>query len=343
MGTSAGRIGGQDRYETAARVAAEVTGGQRVGAVVVASGEDAAQGVDALTAGFLAGHLGAPVLLTRRDAVPPATTDALTAALGTDQSGGRVVVLGGPGVVSDAVVHSLGAAGAAVQRVAGDDRYATAAAAARAGAASIRSYALLAGAPAARTAVLASGTSPADALSAGPLVHAARVPLLLTARDALPPATLSALRDLGIGQVVVLGGRGVVSSQVLDALVAAGLGVLTVAGATRYDTAAVLLALASAPQLTGAAGEGDVGGFGLGFADAAQGLLANGARFPDALACGPLAGSRRQPLFLTAPGALSPETAALLAGTAVSSLRAVGLAGAVPDATLGAALAAANG
>ncbi|SDQ10064.1 cell wall-binding repeat-containing protein [Quadrisphaera sp. DSM 44207] len=360
-----GRIGGGDRYATAALVAEAFAADLPAGAVpgvVVASGEDAAGGIDALSATFLAGHVGAPVLLTARDRLPAPTRDAAAALLGGSGGGsgggssagagagagaGRTVhVMGGPAVVADAVLDHLRELlpGAQVVRVQGGDRYATAAAAARLGAASIAPRALLAGSPAARTALVASGTNPADGLSAGPLAYAGRVPLLLTARDALPDATRSALRDLGIAQVVVLGGSAVVSSRVLDALAADGLEVVVAAGATRYDTAAVLLALASAPQAgAGAAtGPGGVAGFGLGFADAAQGYLVNGVRFPDALASGPLAGSRQRPLYLTAPSGLSGETAGALAATATSSVTAIGLAGAVPDAVLEAADAAAR-
>jgi putative cell wall-binding protein len=350
VGAAAGRLGGADRYETAALVAAAVeqAAGRAPGttpAVVVASGEDAAGGVDALAASFVAAHVGGPVLLTRRDAVPAATTAALAALLGTEQSGAQVVVMGGTGVVSEGVARALAAAGATVTRVAGDDRYATAAAAARAGAASIGSYALLAGNGPARTAVLAGGLNPADGLSSGPLLHAAKVPLLLTQRDALPATTLGALRDLGITQVVAVGGSAAIGSGVFYALQAAGVRAVTVAGATRYDTAAVLMALASAPQL-GGGGYGtsaspDVGGFGLPFADATSGYLANGLRFPDALTCGPLAGTAGRPLFLTSPDGLSPETAGLLAAASASSLTGVGLGGALPDAVLAQAAAAA--
>ena len=331
------RIGGASRYETAALLADEFVAltGTAPRAVVLASGEDAKQGIDALSATFLAGVLGAPVLLTARETLPEPTREAL-ARLGAPD----VRVMGGPGVVSDAVLAALGAGGAAVSRVSGTDRYDTAATAARLGADAIASYALMEGVGSRRTALLASGTNPADGLSAGPLAYAARVPLLLTSRDQLPAPTAAAVRDLGIGQVVALGGSAAISPAVLAALDAAGVAVLTAAGASRFDTAAILLALASCPQLgpDAAAGEGSaVGGFGLAFADAAQGYLANGERFPDALAAGPVAGAALRPLFLTGATTLAAETAGVIGATAARSMTAVGLAGAVNDAVLAAA------
>ncbi|MBC3762887.1 cell wall-binding repeat-containing protein [Quadrisphaera oryzae] len=343
----ADRTGGEDRYATAALVAAQVVAvlraaGTPPGGVLLASGEDASGGIDALSASFLAGHLSAPLLLTARGSLPAPTAAALRDLLPALPGGPVVHVMGGPAVVAPDVERAVTALGARVVRVAGDDRYGTAAAAAALGAPSARAHALVGGPSGAspqRTAILASGTSPADALAAGPLACAARVPLLLTARDALPEATRTALSSLQVRQVVTLGGPAAIGTAVLDALDALGLAVLPVRGSDRFDTAAVLLALACAPPLDSTAEDGDVGGFGTGFDTAASGYLANGTRFPDALACGPLAGLSGRPLFLTGPDALSDATRALLPGTAARSLVGVGRSGALPDAVLDAAVA----
>ncbi|PWJ53032.1 Putative cell wall binding repeat 2 [Quadrisphaera granulorum] len=345
----ADRIGGDDRYATAALIATEVVSvlraaGQTPGGVLLASGEDASGGIDALAASFLAGHLRAPLLLTARGALPAPTATALRDLLpriAPTQGPPAVHVMGGTAVVTADVERAVAALGARVVRVAGDDRYATAAAAARLGASTAQTYALLGGGSggAKRTAILASGTNPADALSAGPLACAAGVPLLLTQRDALPDATRSALAELQVRQVVTLGGPAAIATSVLDALVGLGLSVLPVRGDDRFDTAAVLLALACAPQLDGTAKDDDVGGFGIPFDGATTGYLANGVRFPDALACGPLAGLARRPLFVTSPTALAEATRSVLPGTGVRSLIGVGRSGALPDAVLDAAVA----
>src|SRR5204862_7094953 len=98
------------------RAAGATTAGS---AALVASGQ---AWPDALTAGAWAGRTRRPLLLVERDAVPAATRDALSAMGTTD-----VTVVGGAAVVSDAVVHQLGA-----HRLAGGDRWATAAALAQA-------------------------------------------------------------------------------------------------------------------------------------------------------------------------------------------------------------------
>ena len=81
---------------------------------------------------------------------------------------------------------------------------------------------------------------PADALAAGPLAYGQQWPVLLTARDALPDVTRSALDDLGVRHVVVVGGTGVVSDAVVADLQRGGRTVERVAGADRMATATAL-------------------------------------------------------------------------------------------------------
>ncbi|MBW3561321.1 MAG: S8 family serine peptidase [Actinobacteria bacterium] len=118
------RIAGGDRYETAARIAAELP---PTGEVFVVEGHNAdpRRGwPDALSASGLAASLRAPILLTTRDVLPEPTAGALDA--GTD-----VTIVGGPVSVSPAVHGALDARSATVRRLAGADRYATAVAVAR--------------------------------------------------------------------------------------------------------------------------------------------------------------------------------------------------------------------
>lgn len=102
------RVGGADRFETAAAVARLVD--PAPAEVVVASGTDFADAV-------VAGPLARPIVLVAPDRVPPATAAYLA---GTPAA--RRVVVGGPVAVPDQVAAAVGAA----ERVAGADRFETA-------------------------------------------------------------------------------------------------------------------------------------------------------------------------------------------------------------------------
>jgi Cell wall binding domain 2 (CWB2) len=93
------RLAGGDRYATAAAVSAAVFGpGVPVAYVATGAGFP-----DALAGGPAAGDQGGPLLLVAKDSVPPATAAELARL-----KPARIVVLGGPSVVSDAVASALG-------------------------------------------------------------------------------------------------------------------------------------------------------------------------------------------------------------------------------------------
>ncbi len=181
---------------------------------------------------------------------------------------------------SAAVVPPAGA-GPAVERIAGADRYETAAAVSRA--------AFPDGAP---VAFLAAGTAYADALAAAPAAAAAGGPVLLTAPDALAAATRSELDRLHPASVVVVGG----TSAVSDAVASAAGATERVAGADRYETAAAL-----ARRVHPADGPVDAV------------YVASGESFPDALSGGAPAARDRAPILLTSRAQLPPSTATELA------------------------------
>ena len=94
------RLSGSDRYATAAAISAGWAPGVPV--VYIATGLDFP---DALAGAAAAGSLGAPLLLVTGTTVPPATAAELSRLRPA-----TVVVLGGPAVVSDAVLASIRAA-----------------------------------------------------------------------------------------------------------------------------------------------------------------------------------------------------------------------------------------
>ncbi|WP_420445773.1 cell wall-binding repeat-containing protein [Candidatus Poriferisodalis sp.] len=266
------RIAGQDRFGTARAVMArwaDVTTGRPDTAVLV-SGD---AWPDALAAAGLAGTLGGPVLLAGPDGLDEAQATAAAVAGIT-----RVVVVGGEAVVPSTVLDDLD--GFEVSRVAGTDRYRTAAAVARhtGTAGAFRSHGA--------TAIVVSGEAFADAIVAGPLAVAGKHPVLLTQAERLPDAAREALAALAVRHVVIVGGPAAVSDAVEQAIEALGIAVTRVAGADRYGTAVRFAQFA--------------------FADAEHFGLASGAVPFDALSAAAYLGLLRAPVLLTETDAL-PE------------------------------------
>lgn len=242
---------------------------------------------DALSAGALAGRLGAPLLLTAPDVLPPMVGDEL-GRLGAR----RVVVLGGEQAIGAPVVDALLARGLAVERLAGDNRFATA-----------RAVALAAGPSATGEVVVALGDHPdpvrawPDAVAAGALAATPdRVPTLLVTPETVPVETEAALTELGTRKILLLGGEASVYPAVADALRARGYEVERIAGASRSETSVAVAELA-------------LGRFGPGTHPV---VLAGDATFPDALSAGALAAAVGGPLVLVPAGELTAPIDAFL-------------------------------
>jgi len=288
------RVAGADRYGTAAAVSA--TGfSPGVSTVFVATGTNFP---DALAGGPAAARLGAPILLTRPDSVPEATGVEIARLAPR-----RIVVLGGPGAVSDAVLKHLATlAPGGASRLAGADRYSTAAA--------ISAATFTSGVPAA---FVATGTNFPDALAGGPVAGALGAPILLTQPSALPAATRVELLRLAPQRIYVLGGPGAVSDGVLGALHAMAPGGATrVAGADRYATAASIIAFffGQTPHWA---------------------YVAVGTNFPDALAGSAPAGMRRAPILLVHGTGVPPPIADQLNRLRPSRVLILGGTGVIPE------------
>ena len=261
------RFSGTDRYATAAMVAGATFTTADI--VVLTTGQNFP---DALSANFVAGVHKAPILLTTAQSLPQVTLDAMTALKTT-----KVVILGGVSAVGSAVEDTLRSRGLTVSRIHGGNRYETASLAAQhAGTTAVG----LLGAK--RTAVVASGAQFADALGAGPLAYANKLPVLLTERDSLTEATRSALSNLAITQVILPGGTAAVSAATETAMRSMGIDVVRLSGRDRTETATLVAELAIA------------NGF-----SKKHVVLARGDGFADALGGGPHAGAELAPLVLT--------------------------------------------
>ncbi len=159
-----------------------------------------------------------------------------------------------------------------VDRLAGGDRAATAAA--------ISAATFASGAP---VAYVATGDDFADALSGGPAAAAEGGPVLLVSEDGIPADTATELARLDPGSIVVLGGTTAISDDVVEQLAAMTDGTVTrLAGADRYATSAAVSASTFSPGV-------DVA------------YVATGLRFADALTGGAAAARDGAPVLLVSP------------------------------------------
>lgn len=275
------RLGGPDRYATAVRVSQ--VDFPSADAVIVVSGE---LYPDALSASGLAGVLRAPVLLTRRTRLPEDVASEIR-RLGAS----RVVVVGGTPSVDGSVAAALDALpGVSVERIAGPDRYATAAMVSARVAKEL-------GPGYGGEAFLVRGDDFADGLSVSPLAYSGGMPVLLTRRAVLPDAAASFLASSETTRVVVAGGENAVSGAVESSLrTHFGCATRRLAGANRYATAAVVAAWALDERR----------------ASAEFAAVATGMGWPDALAGGPAAGEHGGLLMLTRQAHLAGEVGAFL-------------------------------
>jgi len=210
-----------------------------------------------------------------------------------------------------ALAPSAGATTAVTtSRLAGTNRYGTAAAIA-----SDASF----GTPS--SAIVATGENYPDALAAAPLAGAnGPAPIVLTATATLSDEAKTALNSLkskGVTSVSIVGGTAAVSTDTENAIKALGLGTSRIAGADRYATASSIAQAANAksPSLA-------IGGL-------KTALIATGTNFPDALAGGPAAYANKLPILLvsdTVPqatkdaiSAMGIKKAVILGGTAAVS------------------------
>ena len=98
----------------------------------------------------------------------------------------------------------------------------------------------------AETVILVNSSAIPDALTATPLAHAKKAPILLTGKDGLNKATANEIKRLGAKDVIMIGGDAVLSAKVEKDLKALNVKVDRIKGETREETA-----LAIAKRLDG--------------------------------------------------------------------------------------------
>ena len=229
-------------------------------AVVVGRGDVFA---DVLAGGPLAAVNKGPVLLADHDGVSDRVVAEAKRVL---KATGVVYLLGGAEALPPTIDLAFVQAGLRVERIAGVDRYGTAAEIA------VRVN------PNPDEVVLVSGSSFADAVVVSAPAASKRAPVLLTSRDELAGATRAYLAGVPSAQRVVVGGAQVIA----DAVATEAGATERVAGVDRYDTSGRV-----AQRW---------------YPDADHLSVATGGRFQDALIGGPFAARSGAPVLLLSPG-----------------------------------------
>lgn len=253
---------GQDRYDTAIGISKDryPRSGQS-NAVVLVNGYDYQ---NAIFATPVAARYDAPMLLTAGDMLTPKTFTEIQRVL---KSSGTVYLVGDEATLSAVIATTLTNAGLNVQRVTGENIYATNVAAAS-----------LLTSP--TGAFLVTANNFPDGISASSPASLNRYPILLTDLHALPSEIHTYLADNPeIENIYIVGGTAVITDEVKSELETLGKTVIRFGGNDRYD-----------------ASKNVANTF---FGSATQAGVVTGENYPDAIVAGSYAGRLRMPLLLT--------------------------------------------
>ena len=198
------RIGGSDRYDTAAQVARQIAaleGTDFVGEAFLARGDSFA---DALAAAPYAYSRRMPVLLTRPTSLP-----LITQRTADDLPISKVYVTGGTGAISNGVVNQLEVS---YERAGGDNRYDTAS--------EVANLAISKAWITPTTAGVTTGQNYPDALSGGAAMGSRDGVMLLTPTSNLYISAEDILSDCehSLDEVQVFGGNAAVSSATYNSV-----------------------------------------------------------------------------------------------------------------------------
>ncbi len=260
------RLGGQNRIETALKIANEYNNGN-VQTVVVTTANNFP---DALTGSVLAAKYNAPILLV--NTTVKASQDVLDYIKSNLEVGGKVYILGGTSVVSTDIENNIKNMGYDnIKRLSGANRDETA---------NVINGELN---PQKGTPVfIATGYNFPDALAASGIAGIKGYPILLSSKDKLPQATIDSLSSIEASKVYIVGGTTVVSDMVSKQLESVtGLettDIIRLSGTNRYETSLEIAKFFNINTLNA--------------------ILATGADFPDALAGSSLAVKNNAPIIL---------------------------------------------
>ncbi|WP_407306763.1 cell wall-binding repeat-containing protein [Desulfosporosinus sp. SB140] len=157
-------------------------------------------------------------------------------------------------------------------------------------------------------AIIVSGENFSDALCSAPLAQKYNAPLLLTEMDTLNDQTKAQLSRLKVKEVFIVGGVGVISSDVEQTIKNMGIEVTRIAGNDSYETSVKI-----------AQAMGQVN----------QAVVASGESFSDALSIASIAAMKQMPILLTPKDTLPSSVKTYL--KSIQSSYVVGGTGVISD------------
>lgn len=295
------RMGGVDRYETAAIIGNNFGFASKT--IVLANSE---KFPDALAGSPLAYALKAPILLSKVNSLNSFTSNAIKA-----NGINTVYILGGTSAISANIEAQLKALGVtSIKRIAGADRVETSIAIAK-------ELATLKGASS--EIIFTNASNYPDALSVSSAAAKTGTPIIYV-DGALTSSVSTFATNSKATKATVLGGISAISDSVFSSISGLGMTVTRVGGDTRYETSA-LIAQYYASLFNGK-----------------NVTIATGRDFPDALAGGVFAANVDASVILVDNGYTNAAAAAYIAGLKLETLYVFGGTAAVNDATVNAVL-----
>jgi N-acetylmuramoyl-L-alanine amidase len=284
--TSISRMDGKDRFEVSVNLSNKEwpNGADKVVLVNYLAF------ADALSATPLAYQYNAPILLTYMNDLPDATKAEIQRL-----NPKEVVIIGGPGSVSDNIISELQSIKVpSVRRIGGADRYEV-------------SRNVAQEMPPSSKVVLAYGQKFSDALSIAPYAARNGFPILLTDTAKLPDPIVAAIQQRNPTSSIIVGGVASVSDDVAKAVPAP----TRIDGKDRYEVSANVVRILNLP--------------------ASSAYVATGNTFADALTGSVVAAKENAPILLTEKDNLPSAISSLVLDKKIQNFVILGGVGSVSE------------
>ncbi|WP_088185861.1 cell wall-binding repeat-containing protein [Desulfosporosinus sp. FKA] len=160
-------------------------------------------------------------------------------------------------------------------------------------------------------AILCYGENYPDALASAPLAKKYNAPILLTMQNSLPDSTKQTLTSLGVKNVIIIGGTGVISSNIDSQLQSMSINVSRVFGNDKYETAVKV-----AQQVT---------------SNPSSIFVCTGDDFADALSVAPIASIQQSPIILVPNDSMPSSVSAYISSHNISKSYIIGFSDVISD------------